>query len=123
MLPVPQRRAIAARIPNARLETLEDVGHMFWIERPERSAELVREQRSPRELVQRGRQAPAVLACERVLDAELVEHADDDARGCRPCGRRRPAIASISRSRPRSVSPSSSAAKARLERRLARARA
>jgi pimeloyl-ACP methyl ester carboxylesterase len=27
----------------ARLETLEDVGHMFWWEQPERSAELIRE--------------------------------------------------------------------------------
>jgi pimeloyl-ACP methyl ester carboxylesterase len=33
---------IAARIP-ARLETLEGVGHMFWWEQPQRSAELIRE--------------------------------------------------------------------------------
>ncbi|HET7485995.1 MAG TPA: alpha/beta hydrolase [Solirubrobacterales bacterium] len=35
-------REIAARIP-ARLETLEGVGHMFWWEQPQRSAELIRE--------------------------------------------------------------------------------
>jgi pimeloyl-ACP methyl ester carboxylesterase len=35
-------REIASRIP-ARLETLEGVGHMFWWEQPERSAELIRE--------------------------------------------------------------------------------
>jgi pimeloyl-ACP methyl ester carboxylesterase len=33
---------IASRIP-ARLETLEGVGHMFWWEQPQRSAELIRE--------------------------------------------------------------------------------
>jgi pimeloyl-ACP methyl ester carboxylesterase len=36
-------RQIAALIPGARLETLEGVGHMFWWEQPERSAELIRE--------------------------------------------------------------------------------
>jgi pimeloyl-ACP methyl ester carboxylesterase len=36
-------RQIAARIPGARLKTLEGVGHMFWWEQPERSAELIRE--------------------------------------------------------------------------------
>jgi 3-oxoadipate enol-lactonase len=30
-------------MPAARLESLEGVGHMFWWEQPERSAELVRE--------------------------------------------------------------------------------
>ncbi len=35
-------REIAALIP-ARLELLEDVGHMFWWEQPQRSAELIRE--------------------------------------------------------------------------------
>ena len=34
---------IAALIPDARLETLEGIGHMFWWEQPERSAELIRE--------------------------------------------------------------------------------
>jgi 3-oxoadipate enol-lactonase len=34
---------IAAAIPGARLETLEGVGHMFWWEQPQRSAELIRE--------------------------------------------------------------------------------
>jgi pimeloyl-ACP methyl ester carboxylesterase len=43
MLPVSNGRAIAEAIPHARLEVLEDVGHMFWIEQPERSAELVTE--------------------------------------------------------------------------------
>jgi len=35
-------REIASRIP-AHLETLEGVGHMFWWEQPQRSAELIRE--------------------------------------------------------------------------------
>ncbi|HEX7059695.1 MAG TPA: alpha/beta hydrolase [Solirubrobacterales bacterium] len=35
-------REIAALIPT-RLELLEDVGHMFWWEQPQRSAELIRE--------------------------------------------------------------------------------
>ena len=36
-------REIASLIPNARLETLEGVGHMFWWEQPQRAAELIRE--------------------------------------------------------------------------------
>jgi pimeloyl-ACP methyl ester carboxylesterase len=36
-------RQIAAAIPGARLEALEGVGHMFWWEQPQRSAELIRE--------------------------------------------------------------------------------
>lgn len=39
----PNGPLIASLIPGARLETLEDVGHMFWWEQPERAAELVRE--------------------------------------------------------------------------------
>ena len=42
MLPVANGELIAQAIPNARLELLEDVGHMFWWEQPERSAALVR---------------------------------------------------------------------------------
>ena len=34
---------IAARIPDSRFETLEGIGHMFWWEQPQRSAELIRE--------------------------------------------------------------------------------
>jgi pimeloyl-ACP methyl ester carboxylesterase len=43
VLGVANGRQIASLIPDSRLEIFEDVGHMFWWERPERSAELVRE--------------------------------------------------------------------------------
>lgn len=43
MLPASNAKAIADRIPGARLELFEGVGHAFWWERPERSAKLVRE--------------------------------------------------------------------------------
>jgi pimeloyl-ACP methyl ester carboxylesterase len=42
LLPVENGRLIASLIPGAQLEILEGVGHMFFWERPERSAELVR---------------------------------------------------------------------------------
>lgn len=41
MLPDVNGERIAAAIPGARLELLEDVGHMFWWERPLESAELI----------------------------------------------------------------------------------
>src|SRR3954447_21656846 len=56
MLPYSNAVLIAARIPNAQLETLEDVGHMFWWEQPERSAEAIRA------LVERSREAAPRLA-------------------------------------------------------------
>jgi 3-oxoadipate enol-lactonase len=56
MLPYSNAVLIAARIPGAQLVTLEDVGHMFWWEQPERSAQAIRE------LVERGREAPADVA-------------------------------------------------------------
>jgi 3-oxoadipate enol-lactonase len=56
MLPYSNAVLIASRIPDAHLEALEDVGHMFWWEQPERSAAAIRE------LVQRGREAPAHVA-------------------------------------------------------------
>jgi 3-oxoadipate enol-lactonase len=56
MLPYSNAVLIAARIPRAQLVTLEDVGHMFWWEQPERSAQAIRE------LVERGREAPADVA-------------------------------------------------------------
>lgn len=43
MLPASNAEQIAARIPGARLELLDGVGHLFFWERPERSAALVRE--------------------------------------------------------------------------------
>ncbi len=42
MLPVGNGRAIADRIDASELEIFEDVGHLFFWERPERSAELLR---------------------------------------------------------------------------------
>jgi pimeloyl-ACP methyl ester carboxylesterase len=43
VLGYPNGPMIAGLIPGARLETYEDVGHMFWWEQPEHTAELVRE--------------------------------------------------------------------------------
>lgn len=43
VLGYPNGPLIASLIPGARLETLEDVGHMFWWEQPDRAVELVRE--------------------------------------------------------------------------------
>jgi 3-oxoadipate enol-lactonase len=42
MLPVQNGRLVASLIPGSQLEILEDIGHMFFWELPERSAELVR---------------------------------------------------------------------------------
>ncbi len=42
VLPVQNGRMVAGLIPGARLELLEDIGHLFFWERPERSAELLR---------------------------------------------------------------------------------
>jgi len=55
-LPYSNALLLASRIPDAKLEALEDVGHMFWWEQPERSAAAIRE------LVERGREAPAHIA-------------------------------------------------------------
>ncbi len=41
LLPVANGRLIASLIPGARLEILDDVGHLFFWERPQLSAELV----------------------------------------------------------------------------------
>jgi pimeloyl-ACP methyl ester carboxylesterase len=43
LIPVQNGRMIADLIPAAKLEIFEGVGHMFFLERPERTAELVRE--------------------------------------------------------------------------------
>jgi 3-oxoadipate enol-lactonase len=42
LLPVGNAHTIASLIPGSQLEIFEDVGHLFFWERPERSAELVR---------------------------------------------------------------------------------
>jgi pimeloyl-ACP methyl ester carboxylesterase len=42
VLGYPNGPLIDSLLPSSRLETLEDVGHMFWWEQPERAAELVR---------------------------------------------------------------------------------
>jgi pimeloyl-ACP methyl ester carboxylesterase len=43
MVPYPNGELIASKVPDAHLATLEGVGHMFWWERPEESAALLRE--------------------------------------------------------------------------------
>ena len=43
VLPYPNGEMIASLMPAARFETLDGIGHMFWWEQPERSAELIRE--------------------------------------------------------------------------------
>jgi pimeloyl-ACP methyl ester carboxylesterase len=47
LLPVANGRLIAARIPDAQLEVLDDVGHLFFGERPQRAAELLRAHAAP----------------------------------------------------------------------------
>jgi 3-oxoadipate enol-lactonase len=42
LLPVPNGRLIASRIPGSQLEIFDGVGHLFFWERPELSAELIR---------------------------------------------------------------------------------
>lgn len=42
LIPVENGRLIAARIPRSRLVVMEDVGHLFFWEEPERAAELIR---------------------------------------------------------------------------------
>jgi 3-oxoadipate enol-lactonase len=44
LIPVANGRLIAELIPGARLEIFDGVGHLFFLERPERSAELLRTQ-------------------------------------------------------------------------------
>lgn len=43
VLPYANGEQISGLMPAARFETFEEVGHMFWWERPQRSAELIRE--------------------------------------------------------------------------------
>ena len=43
MIPVQNAHVIQAHIPGSRLEILDGIGHLFFWELPERSAELVRE--------------------------------------------------------------------------------
>jgi pimeloyl-ACP methyl ester carboxylesterase len=43
VLPFPNGELIASLMPAARFEPFEGIGHMFWWEQPERSAELIRE--------------------------------------------------------------------------------
>ena len=43
MLPPANAKVIASRIPGARLQWMEGIGHLFWWEEPQRTADLVRE--------------------------------------------------------------------------------
>lgn len=43
MVPYANGELIASKVPGARMATMEGVGHMFWWERPEESAALLRE--------------------------------------------------------------------------------
>jgi len=43
VLPFPNGKQIASLMPAARFEVLEGIGHMFWWEQPQPSAELIRE--------------------------------------------------------------------------------
>jgi pimeloyl-ACP methyl ester carboxylesterase len=43
MVPFANGELIASKIAGARMEVLDGVGHMFWWERPEESAALLRE--------------------------------------------------------------------------------
>ncbi len=43
IIPVENAHLIAAQIPGSRLEIFDGAGHLFFLERPERSAELMRE--------------------------------------------------------------------------------
>jgi 3-oxoadipate enol-lactonase len=43
VLPFPNGELIASLMPAARFEVFEGVGHMFWWEQPQRSAELIRD--------------------------------------------------------------------------------
>ncbi|HEX6391528.1 MAG TPA: alpha/beta fold hydrolase [Solirubrobacteraceae bacterium] len=43
MVPFANGELLASKIPGARLEAMDGVGHMFWWERPEESAALLRE--------------------------------------------------------------------------------
>jgi len=42
MLAVHNGQLLASRIPGSRLEILDDLGHLFFWERPELAAELIR---------------------------------------------------------------------------------
>jgi 3-oxoadipate enol-lactonase len=42
MIPVANGELIASLVPGAQLEIFDDVGHLFWWEQPDRSADLIR---------------------------------------------------------------------------------
>ncbi len=46
LLPVQNGHMIAGLVPDSRLEILEGIGHMFFLEQPERTAQLIREHAS-----------------------------------------------------------------------------
>ena len=81
MLPVENGRLIASLIAGSRLEILDGVGHLFFWEQPERSAELIRRARRGARL-----SAPARRSCE--VDSArraLLASASRAARARRSC--------------------------------------
>ena len=112
-MPPANGELLARGIAGARLERLDGAGHMFWWEQPERSAELIRAHVLRRPAPSTARRPGAAARRARGGARRRGRRGSPPRRGARrPCGRRRTAAPSISRSTARSRSPASRAAKA-----------